>query len=705
MANFVRAANPIWYMVDLTGAALNDEYYAHFLTNTLPYIPQVVYRDPNGYTVWTGGVVQFQASGTLPNNLYFNDELVYRIEIRRGISQSDPLIWEINNFIPESNGISPETDLFVGKENQVSNPQFVNVLFNTATLSITSAGTYNIAQDWDLILEGSGTAVISQQVYASNTAVPTPPYAMRFNLNNWNSAKLRQRFYGLGALWNGGAVSMLVVAKSIIGTPSLTLTYAPQSPPGTAIPVVTGELNAAVYKTISGAVQITSSTNSNLNNVSYVDMLITLPEDGEIELSNVQMTGQNDSLPESFLVPEFDQETIERQTDHLFNYYADPLIAKRIKSYLVGWDFPLNPAQPLGPTVAAVATGANKSFYIWDQTILFQSVTSGVSVSRVAGGNLNLATTGGAGQLGIIQYLDSIEARELLNSPLSVNVYAKTDTGGSLTGTVSLWYTTDSSLPNIKASTYNSLVATLDANGKPATFNGSWLEVPRAGNLPAQFTLIGNTSTNLNDYALTGWDMAGAAASNTATFFAIVVGFQTIPINHDITFGSVSLVPGNIATRPAVQTVDEVLRECQYYYEKSYSITTIPGSVNPDSLVQANQHAAWNIGTGIWSQYASPFEIRYNTAKRATPASVLFYSPAVGTVGTVDASLYHNATPVTSNALPIANWTIVNASLKATYAVPQNGSALVNSPGSLTLADAISPIIRFHYTVDSRLGV
>ena len=80
---FIRAPNPIWYMTDLTGLPLNDTYYAFFLTNTIPYIPQAVYQDPNGISPWANPL-EFQPSGTLPNNLYFNPNLVYRIEIRQG---------------------------------------------------------------------------------------------------------------------------------------------------------------------------------------------------------------------------------------------------------------------------------------------------------------------------------------------------------------------------------------------------------------------------------------------------------------------------------------------------------------------------------------------------------------------------------------------------------------------------------------------
>src|SRR5437762_3541778 len=170
---FVRAANPIWYMVDHVGQPLNDEYYAFFLTNTLPYLPQNVYRDPEGQVVWTGDVVQFSPAGTLPDNLYFDPNLVYRIEIRHGNSQTDELIWEINNFVPGSGSSSSLTSLAIlFAENQISNGSFSDVLFTPTltssgqpTLTITLSGTYPIAPGWDLVLTGSGSTTLTQLIF------------------------------------------------------------------------------------------------------------------------------------------------------------------------------------------------------------------------------------------------------------------------------------------------------------------------------------------------------------------------------------------------------------------------------------------------------------------------------------------------------------------------------------------------------------
>ena len=134
---FVRSANPIWYLPDLIWLPLNDEYYAFFLTNTLPYLPQNVYRDPQGMTVWTGNVLEFFPNGTLPDNLYFDPNLVYRIEIRRGPTQSDPLIGNpIENYSPGNVSGGSSATYLLTAPNLLTNPQFSDINFSSISSSV-----------------------------------------------------------------------------------------------------------------------------------------------------------------------------------------------------------------------------------------------------------------------------------------------------------------------------------------------------------------------------------------------------------------------------------------------------------------------------------------------------------------------------------------------------------------------------------------
>lgn len=711
---FIRAANPIWFFNNLVGVPLDDTYYAHFLTNTLPYLPQNVYRDSAGSTVWTGDVVQFGPNGGLPDNLYFDDSLVYRIEIRQGQTQADPLIYEINDFVPgQSINIQGNTNLLTA-ENQIANSEFSQVNFLTPvggsqpTITFTVAGTYAIAPGWDLILVGAGSTTVTQLIFSGDQYVATAnaPFALRFNSTGWTTATLRQRFTKNGAIWAAGAISLSVTAGAVSTTQSLSANYVP-SLPGAPLPIIASHtVNTGVYQVIESSIDVpTPSVNSGLNTVAYVDIQLVLPTNGAIDIANVQVVGQTDPLPNplpsNFTVP-FQQESTERQIDHLFHYYKPGLDYKEIPSYLVGWDFPLNPAQFLGSTVAASAIGANKSKYVWDQTIIFQTANSGVGVSRGTAGEFVFtaaATTQGA----VIQYLDAARARKILNDRMCVNLSAYASLLAGISGTISLWYTTDASLPSTVGSN-NSLVLTLDANGKPATFNGNWTEVPRELG-DATFTIGTTSTTNFNEYGFKGWSLNGIAGANTATFFAIVIGFKSIAIGESVHINSVSLQAGDVPTRPAPQTPDDVIRECQYYYEKSYAPGVVPGANTDIGIVNISLPVVTDGSTTAC--YTKRIYQPYKQTKRVDP-TITFYTPA-GTVdnisvGVVDSlngdiqaaanrAMTGGGSPYTLIAISVNNFLYVNnGNNTAVY------SAAVNSL-------SYEGYIQYHYTLDSRLGI
>ena len=138
---FTRGNNPIWFFNNLVGQPFDDTYYAFFLTNTLPYIPQAVYQDPNGVSAWNDPI-EFSASAGLPNNLYFSPNLVYRIEFRNGPNQTDPLIWLVENYVPIgsiSSGLAGQLAYFAANGTTISGGQLSNIL-GTATNDNSATG-------------------------------------------------------------------------------------------------------------------------------------------------------------------------------------------------------------------------------------------------------------------------------------------------------------------------------------------------------------------------------------------------------------------------------------------------------------------------------------------------------------------------------------------------------------------------------------
>lgn len=696
--SFVRAPNPIWYMVDHIGQPLNDEYWAFFLTNTLPYLPQNVYRDPQGMTVWTGDKIEFSPAGTLPDNLYFDPDLVYRIEVRHGDSQDDELIWEINNFVPSGGGDINSQFSILAMSNQITNPQFEFLDFLTP-ITITTAGTYDVAPGWELVITGvGGSTTLTQQILSGNqNQINNPPFALRINNNGWTQVFLRQRFDHNGAIWANGAVSMSLTGRSQTSAQEVSLIYAPNSP-GVSQVVATGILGTGDYEVLQGAIDLPASVNTTLSDDAYTDMLIELPPTGIVDISNVQVLGQGNSLPTDFDpltdIPRYQQQSSERETDHTFNVYKEPLMRKPIPSWLVGWDFPFNPSQR--GTVFASAAGVNTSFYSWDQTIIYQSVSNSMQTSRVTNDFFSV-TASIAGQMAIIQYLPGLAAREILQDVISVYLRAAAlqpgPIPGSVTCTVSLWVTADVSLPS--AASNNSIVLTLDANGKPATFNGNWTEIAPRNGQEAKFTMT------TDPIAFDGWwnnDLNNALGA-TATYFAIVIGFGTIPINNSIIFHNVALQSGKVATPPAPQTYDDVLRECQFYYEKSY----LPG-VAAGTVTQNNMHLSLQnilLGGGNASAKSGILELEYVTVKNTTP-TISIYSPANGAINSVQTNIWDGGAVISTGSIAFnTNWQVLNANANRVTYIPNSFTSLLG-PTPAVLAPQHG--IYYHYVADSRLG-
>src|SRR6266568_4384143 len=146
----IRGSNPIWFEVDLTAHAFDDTFYLFVLENTIPYIPATVWQDPDGNVAWTNPI-RFLANGTLPNNIYYDADTVYRLEFRQGPTQSDPLIYLVENYVPGvSNDIPVDTTSF-STDNQISNPQFALINFTSPlVLPSISSQVVNLAPGWFL---------------------------------------------------------------------------------------------------------------------------------------------------------------------------------------------------------------------------------------------------------------------------------------------------------------------------------------------------------------------------------------------------------------------------------------------------------------------------------------------------------------------------------------------------------------------------
>lgn len=520
-------------------------------------------------------------------------------------------------------------------ENQISNSQFVEVSFQPDlgfVLDINSTITeqeYQIAPNWVLLVSTNGAAniTINQTGLEGALNIPTnPPFACEIQSSGAVTIlQLIQRLENNPDIWASttlatGFLAGYFLTSSLDGLPhTVSLYYSPSVAPSPLV-VATGSTGVSGYREISGTVEVPAGVSSDTGFNGYIDMILELPVNGHYNITSVQAVGMP-VFVENIL---YSQETANRQRDHLFNYYEEPLKYKPIPSYLIGWDFPLNPAQYV-ETGTMGAIGANTSKYIWDRTICYQSTTNSISYSRTSIGCLGIAPSATT-QFALIQYLTIPEITEIFNNPLSSNVNMDAS-AEDIKGTISLWYTEDVTLPDIKTSL--SLVSSLDANGKPDSFNGTWVEIPR-NSVDATFSVEALSGTFV-DYGFSGWQVDDfAEVAEVANYFAIVVGFSETGSGDSYAFGSVSLAPGSISTRPAPQTCSQVLQECQYYYRKSYPVSSSPGT--PGDFEGA-LYATQTIDIDSDSEgYRKSFSYAYPSPMRVAP-DLNIYSPLDGAGG------------------------------------------------------------------------
>jgi hypothetical protein len=611
---------------------------------------------------------------------------------------------------PSSNAVS--------YTNELSNPQFAQVLFDTtaATFTYNYSGAVlvetPIAPGWDLVVSGTGSVTVSQVKPTGTANTPTNPGTLLniVSAGGITVLQLRQRLYGSPNLFSSENVSVTLLASAGGGSPVLNMFYKSSNGMTSGFNIFSKTLTTAntVYYS-SAAIPVSASVNTYPG--AYVDIYMDIPLTTSITLSSIQLvaTGTNTVAT----VP-YDQTTNAQQINNLFWYYKPQLEYKPIPSYLVGWDFRLNPCQVLGTTVGTVVLGGNKSRYIADQTIAFEGGDNVTSYAFTQSNGLTI-TTSSAADNAIIQYLPASLAREILNQNVSVQLKGNVS-GTTITGTVSLWWTTDATLPNVKSGTNNSLVASV-AVGIPTVggggIHGTWTQLAQVGNgtttAPtgryAPFTLT-TTSTAINLNSFQSINLAGVS---NATFFAIVVAFAPITAAQTVTLEYVSLVGGDIATRPAAQSPDEVYRQCQFYYEKSYSMQIKPGSVDYSGALYFDQLIDPAPSSGAvpanLTMRSRVFELKFQQVKFTSAPLITIYDPSnLNASGFVLVRIYNNNVDLSDLPVSITNWIQQAVGSYGVSYLPAN----VNVLSSFAMGGAPTSwqeaMIIFQYTADCRLG-
>ena len=589
--------------------------------------------------------------------------------------------------------------------NELSNPQFAQVLFDTndATYTYNFSGVTNqvvpLAPDWDLIVTcpTTGTVTVSQLTpTGSLNLLSNPGTLLNITSAGLTLLQLRQRIFGSPNLWGLGFISASFIAKTYSGTAvTLNLSYSQSN--GTVINqlLVSAILPASGnYEAFPGSVFIPLSTNPDTFPNAYIDIYFDLPLNIQMDITSVMVASTGAT---SIADISYDQTSYERQVDQLFHYYFPQLSYKPIPSYLVGWDFPLNPCQKFGylAGLAPVSSGASAAYYLADQTILYQTVNSNFTMTQNFNG-LNI-TANAPSTMAIIQYLSGQQAVEILTQKLAVALKALATTP-ALIGTVNIYWTNNAAVPVLPLSV---VTAVNNATTAPTTtITSGWAAVPRGNLSNAKFVL----GTSFQEFMLNGFDARAVAGITAALNVAIVISFNTIAAGQTITLNYCSLNGGDIATRPAPQSFDQVLFQCQHYYEKSYASSVPVGTatavnqlIRPQT-VYPRDNSSSSIARNV---VASSFDIEYKNVKRAVPTFTL-YSPSSGTGSAVVAIIANGNSPAANSAATASTSWTPNIGTKSACYVRNNGTGLV----AVTATDSgLEGYITFQYEADARLGV
>ncbi len=596
--------------------------------------------------------------------------------------------------------------------NEITNPQFAEVLFDTDSANYVYSFTaatleaVEIAPGWEIVASGTGTVTVSQSRPVGSLNRPTNPGTL-LNINSTGVSylRLRQRIYGSPNLFGQEFISGFFVAKTF-GASSATVTmyYSQSNGTVTNIPVLAAILPATgAYTEFSGstATAIPASTSADSFPDGYIDIELAIPLSTNIEITSIQVVGTGAVSVSD--VP-YDAETNYRQIDHEFHYYQPLINFKPIPSMLSGWDFPLNPAQINSSSFTMSTTAA----YIWDQTI-GKSVVGNIAVVRNAVTSGIQATIGNADEaFYYMQYLSGDQARKILGTRLSVNVNAfRTQAGGACTARVYLYRgNAASSFPTLPTS-----LGTIAASGVFTLTAANWTLITRSNLGQAQGTLpVVNTAdyTTLNDdidLQFNGWEITDTAEIADTDKFAIVVTFQCPTTATVVTVNSISLVPGDIPTRPAPQTKDEVIRECQYYYETSKDVgVAITTSDSNGALLRRQDIFTVTVPPDALELWPRSFGIEYNTVKRVAP-TVSIYNEG-GTAANVSGFTFQAGVQHATSSIAITNWTARAGGQKGIEYISNYTNT---ASGFLAVAGVVNntseAFISFHFQADARLGV
>ena len=601
------------------------------------------------------------------------------------------------------------SDIFESSLNLFTNPQFSIVNFNNTSgqtyyeITVAGAGNFEFAPGWSIYYAGAGSLKIGQ--YPLSADWPTNPsyYLEVISDAGVTPITLRQKLDKSPRVFENNylSVGMLAACANNIAE-VLTIDYVVNG--GAAKQVLSATVpNNSTFGLLAGVANapvLIDLTNNTAPDTGYVEMQVSVPSGRTMRYTSMfGCTVQNATSLVSG-----SQSTNAQQTNGMFWYYKPQLEYKPIPSYTLGWNWPINPCQELGTTVAAASNTPGFSRYVADETIVFQNVDNTIACGF---NNAGMGITPSADtSFAIIKYFSGAEVANILSTPLSVQLKAggAVANASDLITNVSIWYTFDASLPDLKSPNFYSLVSSVDNTTGVATVggggvHGTWYEVPRSGLGAA----IANLKTsNVPVYNFNGWVYNDVTPATSVKYCAIVISVSRLTAAVGCTFEYCTLNSGYIPTRPQADSFGENLQALQQYYEKSYNISTLAGAATFDGAY------AWPLSVSYTSPFGvtanaikTGFSLPYKATKRASAIPVV-YSTA-GTQDALTGILTRGANENVSTTYNVStNYTIHPSVTTTTYQVNSANNNAVTTGAWDQNASATAYI---QWVVNARLGI
>ncbi len=601
-------------------------------------------------------------------------------------------------------------------DNLLTNPQFAIVNFNgvntNAVINVTGTNTVtNLAPDWNLITTGAGTVTVQQIAVAGSNLLPTnPAYLLDITSSSLSALTLQQRLYhDTNLLFNGIAAGSFVIGSQDGAAHNIIMTYQPstQVVPNSGyvlLNVTTPSSGFMEYQSPVG-IPISPTFNQDSSITGYTDVLITIPPGAHIQITSIQVLG----LPTITTPFVYTETTTNQQINDLFHdYYASILIEPK-NSVLTGWNFALNPFQF---NATAVTNTTSQTQYIADQTIIHTTGAAGsVATGEASAANRTCLTVNGVGgqannQFALIQYVDASTIRPYWSYFMSSLARARifTSNGTSLGLKCRLIYST--SVPG----TLSNVEPISSWAGADPTFSGAWTAI-KPLNDPV-YILPNAYSSIVGSDAFTPFPFNGMQlpimTSNTMTLGIVLYTTGNMNTADTVVFDRVSLVPNYYAIDETPKTFNQVLSECEFYYEKSYPYNVLKGDITGVGAITTQMGVVFTPATSQ-AVRAKSFNLAYRTTKRSTNPALILYSANTGVALNVYVVL------ATSGGANVASADIVFPNFFVSgYGFGNNnssrgGSFFASNPASMITGTSADPaaeaFLTYQYTGDARLGL